>query len=120
MKVRLPAMAYRGWVLLSFVGMGVVIACGVENVQAKDYNQGCEKDDDCILVDQLVGDGNECEIPCEKGAINRKDEEKYAKELDEEKGSCTSEKRAECSSTPVALCKERKCTQGTLERGDAG
>lgn len=120
MKVTFCSMAYRRWIPPLVVLGVIVVACGVESVQAKDYNQSCSKDDDCILVDQLIGSGNDCTIPCEKGAINRKDKEKYDKEYTEEEGSCTSEKRAECTTTPVALCKEGKCTQGTLGIADAG
>lgn len=108
---------------LAVVGSMVVVllvACAAESVQAKDYDQSCTKDDDCVLVDELIADGTSCTISCTRGAINKKAQEKYATELKEEQADCTSLAQPDCLSLGSASCVQGKCTASGTKVGDAG
>lgn len=101
------------------VGVGAVIAlliaCGVENVKASDYDQSCKVAGDCVLVDELTGTAdNHCSVSCTKGVINKNAKEKYDKEYADEEKECTDIQRPQCASPSVALCTAGKCTVSTL------
>lgn len=107
-------MSKRSWIVVGGAVVSLLIACGVESVRATDYDQSCKINGDCVLVDQLEGKGEDCTIPCAKGAINQSAKDKYDKEYVEESGSCTSTKRAECTAAQAAICREGKCFAATL------
>jgi hypothetical protein len=97
-----------------------VVACGVESVQAKNYDQSCTKDDDCILVEELAASGTTCTVHCSRGAINKKAKEKYEAELSEERADCTTLAQPDCLANEIAACVQGKCSASSPPLGDAG
>lgn len=114
-------MSWKTWAVMGTIAASVIVACGVESVVAKDYDQSCTKDSDCVLVEQLTANGTSCTISCPSSAINKKAQEKYTTELAEERADCTDIGQPSCALTQVAACVEQKCSAVTAGgAADAG
>jgi hypothetical protein len=114
-------MSFKGLIAGSLCVLVAVVACGVESsVEAKDYDQTCSSDGDCVLVEELRVEGTSCTISCPKSAIHRKDQEKFQTELREERGGCTQVSQPECAISGAAACVQGKCTIVSPPNGDAG
>ena len=99
----------------------IVVACGVESVQAKDYNQNCSKDDDCILVDQLIGSGNDCTIPLPEGRHQPQGQGEVRQGIHGGRGQLHRYRSVQSAPPPVALCKGRQVhTRARSASRDAG
>jgi hypothetical protein len=113
-------MSFNGFAAGSLIVLATVAACGVESVLAKDYDQSCTKDADCVLVAELKADGTSCTLTCPRTAINENDQETYETELEEERRACTDIAEPDCVPF-TAICTAGKCaSRSAMDGFDAG
>jgi hypothetical protein len=108
--------------IIAALGLSVVaVACLAENVGADSYARDCKQDSDCIPILELSVTDGKCTQPC--AAINKKDEDKYKNDIEEERHDCESLAPAACGSGHTAACRDNKCvplTAGGQSLADAG
>ena len=86
-----------------------VSACAVQDIEAKDYDQSCAKDDDCVRVSELHAEGTDCSMECAPKAINAKDKAKYDEDLADARKSCGSMASDFCGVGGVPVCVQSRC-----------
>ena len=86
-----------------------VSACAVQDIEAKDYDQSCAKDDDCVRVSELHAKGTDCSMECTPKAINKRDKAKYDDDLAEAQKSCGSMTSDFCGVGGVPACIQGRC-----------
>lgn len=91
------------------VMLAPVIACAPSDVEARDYDQSCASDDDCVAVAELLADGTDCSIGCDTQAINKKEKAGYDQDLADARGKCRSTSRPFCDSTGSPACVQGRC-----------
>lgn len=85
-------------------------ACGPKEVQAKDYDQSCAQDSDCVLVAELTVSGGSCSIGCPNAAIRASERERYNADLKSAESSCDALAQPSCSAgTGGAACVSGRC-----------
>lgn len=102
MKTSLAAVA-----VVMFVALA---ACAPSEVLARNYDQSCAKDDDCVQVSELHTKGSSCVVGCEAVAINKKDKAQYDEDRRDEERSCGSMASPFCDVTGTPKCVEARCT----------
>ena len=107
----------RGSVAVAVAVMLVTVsACAVKDIEAKDYDQSCAKDDDCAAVSELFADGTDCSMGCGRKAINKKDKARYDEDLADSQKACGSMTSDFCGVDPgVPKCVESRCTMVTSQ-----
>src|SRR5262249_47879886 len=76
--------------------VAIVVACSVDNVDARDFDQSCSTDADCVLVAELLASGTDCAIGCPQVGLNKKEKARYDAKLAEEREGCRSESLPDC------------------------
>jgi hypothetical protein len=104
---------------LSSTLLVIASACGANSVEASDYDQTCSTAADCTLVDELRADGKTCTIRCASGAINKKEQSTFDKDLSAARGDCTQTATPFCDVPGVVGCAGGKCVIGPAP-ADAG
>lgn len=108
-------------IVVSLALAGVVAACLAEDVTADAYARDCKQDSDCLAILELSVTDGKCTQPC--AAINKKDEDRYKSDIEEERHDCESIAPPACGSGHTAACRDGKCvplTAGGQSLADGG
>ena len=107
----LDAAAMKKRIALAAAAMVVpLVACLPNDVEAREYDQTCAKDDDCVAVRELLADGRDCSTGCTNTAINKKEKGAYDQDLADSERHCDSIGKPFCDEGGMAACVEGKCT----------
>src|SRR5687767_6397557 len=104
-----PAMRPSRSLAAAAVMLVALVACSPSDIEARDYDQSCASDDDCVAVDELLADGTDCSMGCGPQAINKKDKSRYDEDLAEAKGKCGSMASPFCDATGTPACVQSRC-----------
>ncbi|MBX3092872.1 MAG: hypothetical protein KF801_10255 [Cryobacterium sp.] len=97
----------------------IASACGADSVEASEYDQTCSTASDCTLVDELKAEGTTCTIRCASGAINKKEQSRFDKDLATARGDCRQTATPLCDLPGVVACVRERCVIGPAP-ADAG
>ncbi len=93
--------------LIARVVLGAALAaCASTTMRTADYDRSCTKDSDCVAVFE----GDLCDVCCNDGAINKRDEQRYEQDLEHARDAC-GEKIMQCEPCmgASATCQRGRC-----------
>ena len=85
-------------------------ACTPKDIHARDYDQSCAVDDDCVAVSELEANGTDCSFACTQVAINKKEKARFDEDLEDSRDNCGSSSAQFCESSGRPACVQSRCT----------
>ncbi|MCC6898609.1 MAG: hypothetical protein IT377_06520 [Polyangiaceae bacterium] len=93
--------------ILAFACLG---GCASTTMRTSDFDQSCTSDSQCVAVFE----GDSCNVCCNDGAINGRDQRRYEQELERARSACGDEiMECEPCMQSTAVCQRGRCVVPT-------